>query len=45
MMALLIALIVGSGVALVAQRGSGHRLVFAGIAVLACVGAVVYRRP
>ena len=28
MMALLIALLVGSGVAFVAQRGIGHRLVF-----------------
>ena len=38
MIALLIALIVGIGVALVAQRGVGHRMVFAGIAVLACLG-------
>jgi hypothetical protein len=37
MMTLLIALVVGSGVAFVAQRGIGHRLVFAGIAVIACV--------
>jgi hypothetical protein len=38
MIALLIALIVGIGVALVAQRGVGYRTVFAGIALLACVG-------
>ena len=38
MIALLIAFVVGSGVAVVAQRGFGHRALFAGIAVLACAG-------
>ena len=41
MIALLIALVVGIAVALVAQRGVGHRLVFVGIALLACVAISV----
>jgi hypothetical protein len=41
MIALLIALVAGGAVAFVAQCGVGHRAVFAGIAVLACVGISV----